>query len=64
MNKQKATKKKLKPKDISNVKARYVIFFRLKDGKYRDVGGNEITTEMLMKHPHEINGNEGIIWLP
>jgi hypothetical protein len=49
------TKKKPQNKawSIANVRARFitqeVILFQLKDGKYQDAAGNEITTEMLME---------------
>jgi len=53
--------------NIANVRARFitqeVILFQLKDGKYQDAAGNEITTEMLMEYSHDIDGEEGILWL-
>jgi len=33
---------------------RKVCFFKLKKGKYLTENGIEITTEMLVKHPHQI----------
>ena len=35
--------------------------FVRRDGGYYDAYGNRITTEMLMKHPHEIIEDEGWI---
>ena len=52
---------------IANVRARFitqeVILLQLKDGKYQDAAGNEITTEMLMEYSHDIDGDDGILWL-
>ena len=68
MNKQKTEKKpQNKAWSIANVRARFitqeVILFQLKDGKYQDAAGNEITTEMLMEYSHDIDGDEDILWL-
>ena len=44
--------------DLADVMAmlptRKVCFFKLKKGKYLTENGIEITTEMLVKHPHQI----------
>jgi hypothetical protein len=37
--------------------------FSLKDGKYIDLSGNEITTEELMKNEHEIDGDNGLMYV-
>lgn len=56
-----------KNSSLANVRARFttqeVILFQLKDGKYQDAAGNEITTEMLMEYSHDIDGDEDILWL-
>jgi hypothetical protein len=40
-----------------------VVFFVLKDKKYVDANGNEITTEMLVEHRHHISGDRGYLVL-
>ena len=39
------------------------IRFKRVDGRYLDSKGNEITTDMLLKHEHFIVENEGVLWL-
>lgn len=39
------------------------ILFERKDGIYQDSYGNQITREMLMSHKHQIEEDEGILWL-
>lgn len=52
---------------IADVMARFhiskAIKFRLKNGKYTDAKGNEITVEMIMKNKHEIYEDNGVLWL-
>ena len=39
---------------IKNLPVRKVCFFKLKEGKYVAENGEEITSEMLVKFPHQI----------
>ena len=41
-------------KIIDKLPVRKVVFFKLKDGKYLTENGIEITSEMLVKYPHQI----------
>lgn len=40
--------------EIAKLEKSVVVFFTLKNGKYVDFKGNEVTTEMLVKHTHHI----------
>ena len=40
-----------------------VILFTRQDGQYRDARGNVITSEMLAQYSHDIDGDEGMLWL-
>ena len=42
---------------------RKVIPFELKNERYVDINGNEITTSMLMKHRHDIYFDNGLLYI-
>ena len=46
---------------VNGTPAGRVHFTRRPRGGYYDENGNRITVDMLMKHPHEINGKYGWI---
>jgi len=48
---------------MSHFSVTRAIRFKLKDGKYVDATGNEITSEMLVRYKHEIYENSGILWI-
>lgn len=52
---------------IADVMARFTTqeakLSQVKDGKYQDSVGNEITNKMLMEYPCKIDGDDGMLWL-
>lgn len=46
--------KKMENPDLADLSTRSVCFFKLKNGKYLTENNMEITTDMLVKYPHQI----------
>jgi len=57
----------VKSVDLDSVGERFAtetaIRFKRENGRYIDSCGNEITTEMVLKHPHFIHDDFGVIFL-